>query len=596
MFPCVSVGWGSRLHLINGGRQTPSNLTFTPITTDNDPLSVWNPDSSPGGASDYEEALYGGKSSVWPASFCNHNPGAFYYGKFYWTQNRISLNGGIYFLRWDGSGIYKNPGFINGNGYDANWRNGRGTELISPSGTVTEIACNSLSAIVHNGVLFFVGENHISSINALTSDWNNKLGWDVFEDGDGNTGDDSQDKLRTRRAYRSFAIIKDSINGPEKKIMGPRVKFNAGTSGLAPSREDTHSCHAISWKDDILYANHIDIINFPGGSGSPVVVESNLNFPSSKHFAIFPTSGFNSSGDKVGNDKLLLLTGSGVLKSINFPSGISQPSGTTTMIDLGNLVLDADLNKSVRTKSIMARREDTTSEPQRSCVLKPFSNKLHAFFVSATSGYHHLVCNGDPTNSDNWENRTLRMPEDFRRFDGDMYCYHDTFRNTLNCLHVAKGDVGMWGSVGLGRGAGGHSLYELNTDFDWNEIYIGGSAEPSIGIIPYNNFGVYATAPSGGNPQIIPSTDYALIEYKLHSPFNRVVNVTFEYSIDEGLTWSSARRFRSYIDGTPQGSGLQNLNSSFHGNNYTFFWDYVNDVGFNNIQDILIRIRPKVVR
>ncbi len=431
------------------------------------------------------------------------------------------------------------------------------------------------------------------------STWTTKLDWDMDDDLDGAGGDDGGSFLRMRRAYKSFVVQKDNKTGKEKRLFGKRKKFNVGTSGLAPSREETHACDAISWKDDIIFCNQVDIVRFPGGSGTPEIVESTLDVPSSKSLNLYPASGFNSNNQPIGNSNLLMLTGSGVLKKINFPSGIGfVPSGTTTLIDLGNFVKDPDTEeKLVRTDSIMARRDSSTAEPQRSCYLKTFNEQLHAFFVSSTSGYFHLKCDGDPSNSNNWDNITKNMSEDFRRFDGDIYGYHDTFRNSLYVMHVPKGEIAMWGCVGTQKGAGGFVINELNTNLNWREIYRGGAGEPSIGLVPYDNLGIYATAPSGGNPEIIASTDYALINYKLHSPFTINVNVEIEFSINNGLTWDSARRFRNYDDLQFPGDGKENLEASFFGTNHTFYWDHVTDLGLNSQEkNILIRIRPKVVR
>ena len=74
----------------------------------------------------------------------------------------------------------------------------------------------------------------------------------------------------------------------------------------------------------------------------------------------------------------------------------------------------------------------------------------------------------------------------------------------------------------------------------------------------------------------------------------RPVNVNIEFTIDEGLTWQTARRFKSYVDGQPLGSGVTNLSTSPDGESYTFFWDFVNDVGFSTERDAQLRIRPSV--
>ena len=69
-----------------------------------------------------------------------------------------------------------------------------------------------------------------------------------------------------------------------------------------------------------------------------------------------------------------------------------------------------------------------------------------------------------------------------------------------------------------------------------------------------------------------------------------------EYSIDQGSSWSTARRFKSYTTGQLMGSGVANLPSNKNGISYEFWWDYVNDIGFNNEQEVLLRITPKISR
>ncbi len=87
-------------------------------------------------------------------------------------------------------------------------------------------------------------------------------------------------------------------------------------------------------------------------------------------------------------------------------------------------------------------------------------------------------------------------------------------------------------------------------------------------------------------------SDYAILSYDLFDQLARPVNVNVEYTIDEGLTWQTARRFKSYVDGQPLGSGTANLPTSPDGASYTFFWDFVNDVGFNTEKDAQLRVRP----
>src|SRR5690606_13682070 len=99
-------------------------------------------------------------------------------------------------------------------------------------------------------------------------------------------------------------------------------------------------------------------------------------------------------------------------KTINYVNG--TPSGTTSIIDLTDVG-----GISVRTSNMRARVISSTLEPPRSCLLFPYRNNLHAFVISATSGYHYLRCDGAPQNINNWSLQTSGLPLDFRYFDGD---------------------------------------------------------------------------------------------------------------------------------------------------------------------------------
>ena len=102
--------------------------------------------------------------------------------------------------------------------------------------------------------------------------------------------------------------------------------------------------------------------------------------------------------------------------------------------------------------------------------------------------------------------------------------------------------------------------------------------------------------PSGSNPQVIASTDYALLSYELYSAYPTNVNVNIEYTINKGVSWNEASQFKSYSTGVLLGEGKENLSASFHGNTHTFYWNYVKDIGFNNLKEAKLRIISRVVR
>lgn len=582
MIKSVSVGFGSKLHIMNGGSMKTVNLTFVSDPTSNNPIGPYQAAGGAGG-NNWIELLHGGTNSIMPGAYSNHKPAAWYFGDLYFTSYKVSEDADIYILRWDGSGIYKNGGFTGTNGYAANWRNGRGTQLLSPSGA-HNISCNSLGHIVHNGILFMLGP--VCNLTIAGGDSFQSRDWDILTDR--TNGADISDRRRRRR-YISFGIDKrDKIGGKDHKFIGPATEFLP----IAAKQDDTHCCDIISYGDDLIFASYCDLVEFPGGSGTPRLIESTTDVPSSKCLVLYPSGGFVGGDPQFspGTEQpdVLLLTGSGVIKKINFPSGVA--SGTTTMIDLTDFI-----GSNVRTSDSLARVTSSTEEPQRSCYIQHFNNQLHAFFSSSTSGYHYMRCDGDTRDSENWTVLTNSLPDDLRRWDGDLYGFHDPFRNALYVMHCAKSEYGVWGEIGGQKGAGGIAIYELNTDFNWRNIYRGACSEPPVGLIPYNNLGVYATVASGSNPQVISSTDYALLTYKLHSIYPSLLNVDIEYSIDNGLTWQDARRFRSY-EGQFLGDGKENLQADFFGVEHTFYWAHINQLDINNVKQAILRIIPKVVR
>jgi len=585
----TSIGFGSRIHLLYGARSINSNLTFVSDSSSVDPIGPWKASLSASPGENWLSSIYGGTNSIMPGSYSNHKPAAWFHDRLYWMQNLIEDTADAYILSWDGSGVHKHGGFTGDNGYNANWRNGRGTDLLSPSGAHT-VCAQGCAHIVHNGILFILGAVPLFTTSAGNDGWRTKKGWDVASIT--NAGDGTN--RRNRRKYTSFGIDKRAKHKKDHKFITTPTEFLPN----ALSQEDTNACDAISWGDDIIFASYCDILKFPGGSGIPELIEMTRNIPSAKSFEIFPSGGFDNSSPVFtpGTDipDLLVLTGSGVIKQINFVN--SAISGTKTIFDLGNLLLDpATLGKNVRTGDSL-ERISSSAEPARSCYLKSFNGTLHAFIPSAVSGYHYLRCDGDPRLVANWQNKSLTLPDDIKRFDGDIYGSFDEFRNSLYLLHVSKSEYGLWGFIGGQKGAGGMYLTRLDTNYSFTEIYRGVSAEPSVGLIPYNNVGVSAISPSGNGPEVLASTDYALINYKLYSAYPRTCSVTIEYSTDDGTTWKNATQFKSYITGQNVGDGKTGLSASYFGDSHSFYWNHSYDLGCNVNKRCKIRILPVMER
>jgi hypothetical protein len=286
-----------------------------------------------------------------------------------------------------------------------------------------------------------------------------------------------------------------------------------------------------------------------------------------------------------GPNELLYLAGSGVIKKV------IDPSGTRTLFDTKYI------NNDVRTGSAHTRITSATAEPGRSPFLASYNNKLRAFVISATSGYRYYTCDGIIASGSSWTDETQSLPDDLRRWDGNVFGYVDKVSNRMYVLQTTMSEVGLHGDQGAQKGAGGAYLYEFNSNDEIREIGRFHLSEGGRGLIPYLNTGPYTMIPSGSNPTVYQSNDYAIVEYYLFDHYRRDVNVSIEYSIDNGASWHEARRFRSYVAGVgPLGSGISSLPTSPIGIKYDFYWDYVNDLGFGIVKDCLLRITPRLVR
>ncbi len=613
------MGWGGALHFVaspNGQRSEGATMSNGPVAV-NDVINEWNVGGA-GSFSDYYNGCFGGPMAMLPGGLSNHKPGAFYFGDFYYFQHNVEqLGGSVFLLRYDGSGIFQNG--RNGAIYANKSHSGRGVKLLSPSGN-SPIHTKALCAIVHNDILFYVGAIpvHDQPGNAVNS-WSALEDWNQIDKNLPTTGADGGTSLPRRRAYGAFTIHKKTRNGKDFRDAAGNlaIKYNRFTpAGLAPDYECLHACDAISLGDDIIYANNCDIMRFPGGSGIATFVERNNIEISSKCFEIYPSGGFLDSSP-IGESQLMILSGSGTIKKINLPgdgdhnpseslnfgngtdSASGVPFGTRSLIDLGQFVSDFNGPK-VRTGGFRGRLASTFQEPSRSCLLRKFDNKLHAFFISSTSGYYHFVCDGDPRGKNNWQDRTAFVPDEIKLFDGDLFGYTDDHFGTLNVSHVAKANVGVFGMIGGDRGAGGWSVYSLDTSLAWKKVARGAGSAPPCGLIPYDPTSVSVQVASGGvvatNPQIIPSTDYALLTYQLivgRAP-NRLTDIDIDFSIDDGITWNTATQFKDYVTGLPLGEGKISLTASPPGTEHEFYWAHVTDVGFNVQNRARLRIRPKL--
>ena len=571
MVPAAMQGWGGQIYLVKGGQIDIVNKS---LNAQADPaVTVTNGQAArdTASATDFYRYLWGSQNSYIPGGYANHKPVAFSpQGRLYQALNILEEDDqNLYIGGWDGSGLF----FHRGGDFEAQlWKSGRGWDAASPSGS-HDVECYDNALIRHNDVIFGIGVHKKSDVSSA-SNWIAKMGWtfDLATVG-------LLSSSAPRRTYRVWSI--NSVDN--KKIMGPVTRFQPD----ALTFEHLNSCDAFSFRGDLYYANWVDILRFPGGSGTPEVLHFDQNNPRARSFNVWPSGGV-SQGNALGENRLLVLDSDSKLYRLLQPA-----SGRNLLVTLS----DKRTNETGRAnENFFSRVSSATNEPGRSPLLLSQNNELNAFVVSNSSGYMHFTGTGNPSGTGGWTDRTDQLPPDFKGRDGNVYGFADTFRNKLYLLHCTYASFGVYGNQGGGQDCGGgYWLYEYDFNRNWAEIGRGIIGMPPRGLVPYENLGPYVAIPSGNNPQVLKCSDHAILTYKLYDQFGRNVNSEVEFSVNDGITWNDARRFRSYT-GPFLGSGVSNLPTSPQGIEYTFFWDYVNDIGFNEPTQVLLRIRSRLVR
>jgi len=579
MVPAVIQGWGNQMYLVRGGQ---IEIGGKSLYIDDGPLAAVVPfgqvDRNLTILSDFNHSMFGGHNSWYAAGYANHRSMAFL-GKFRLisTPNFAQDNSRrLYVVGFDGSGIFFNKGGI----FESrDYRAGPGFEILSPSGNQL-LSSHDMAVINHNDHVFMIGAH--TAPDGGVGQWKDAtFGW-TYEDGKDNilTGNDNDN----RRTYRVASINRKT----DVRIMGlaqiPVHPITGATTGATTNNQfHLQPCDLIAIDDDLYYANWVDILRFPGASGIPTQVQNTDSAPRARSFELFPTSGYNN-GESVGPRRLYVLQSDAQLRHVT-------ASGADLFVDLSTIKADM----TARATDNFARSSSVTDEPGRTPLLINFNNELHAFVTSATSGYTHFTCNGNPSGTSNWTDRTNEMFPDMKRVDGCVYGFADEVTQKMYVLHVSYSAYGHFGMCGGGQGCGGGMwLYQYDVNRKWQEMWRGGIGLPPRGLIPYQPSGPFGTAVSGTNTQVVKCSDYAILSYDLFDQTARPVDVNIEFTIDQGLTWRTARRFKSYVDGQPLGSGVSNLPTSPDGVSYTFFWDFVNDVDFSTARDAQLRIRPSV--
>lgn len=572
MMPAVMQGWGNQMYLIRGGQVEIGGKS---LYLDREGVTTFDPrgqaDRASATLSDFNHAMFGGHNSWYAAAYANHKPIAFL-GNFRLisTPNfATDTKRFLYVVGFDGSGIF----FNKGTEFESRpYRAGPGFEILSPSGDFL-LASHDLALINHNDHVFMIGahtnpDGGVGQWKTATFGWTYEVANDSILTGNINDN---------RRTYRVASINRKT----DVRIMGLAQIPTGATTSTATNQFHLQPCDLIALDDDLYYANWVDLLRFPGASGKPIVVQNTNSAPRARSFEIFPSGGY-SNGASVGPRRLFVLQSDAEFRHVT-------TSGADLFVDLSTIKADM----TARTTDNFARSTSTTDEPGRTPLLINFNNELHAFVTTATSGYTHFTCNGNPSGSSNWTDRTNDMLTDMKRVDGCVYGFADEVTNKMYVMHVSYSAYGHFGCVGGGQGAGGGMwLYQYDVNRKWSELWRGNIGLPPRGLIPYQPTGPFTTAVSGTNTQLVKCSDYAILSYDLFDHLARPANVNIEFTIDNELTWQTARRFRSYDTNQLLGSGLTNLATSPDGVSYTFFWDFVNDVGFSTEKDNRLRIRP----
>ena len=592
MLPVMMQSWGGSLIYIEGrsarhfGYHFRVNPTLTSTDSITAPRHVGRFDQI-SSVSDYFRSFFNGANSYWPSACSNHRSMAVFKGKVYQGLNQISETGSeLSIVRFDGSGLFVNGGNAT---YEARQKlNGPGFELLSPSGVnsdssnlLMETRTGDCAFIVHNGVLFFYGQA-ITKDNAASDLWPQN-GWDY-----------SLETLADSRNRRRYFWA--SIDHLDRKTFGPTTTFTTNTFNSALNDEHLHMCDAISKGDDVYICNQIDVVKVAGGSGAMTLMDHDRSRATTRSMALWPSGGY-SNGVAQGPSEVLVLEGSGFLKRLRPES--QYPSGAYFYGDLSDVTIPPGIGQTRNRRSTdpwTTRILDGVDQPMRSCLLKNFDNQLHAFICTEASGVHHFINNGNSASGvSNWTDASSSLPDDMVRWDGNVYAAIDTVRNRMLVSYVTMGNIGVVGHSTQKTAGGGTYLYSYK-DGAWTEIYTGAAGGTPRGLVPLANIGPFTTIPSGTNPEVFKCDDYAVMTYSLTDEKSRPVDVTIEYSINDGLNWTAARRFRSYDTRQPLGSGVTNLATNPTGIEYTFFWDYVNDVGFNRVEQAQLRVTPILKR
>lgn len=299
----------------------------------------------------------------------------------------------------------------------------------------------------------------------------------------------------------------------------------------------------------------------------------------------------------VYNEKLYMLTAKGAVSEIIPTTSSATVSG---VVDLSYVNID------VRYGGIHAR-EWGIDRATKNGFFK-YGDNLHVM-MGAGSGTYHLYSNGSLST---WTNATDSLPDIIKNNPGNVYTYEDTDDGSI---YVVFHRMCSQGALGIktfnNKVANIGYIYSYNGT-TWTEI--GWFPYPSLscagGLVGFDYEGPHVEMPSGvsypysGSPTInagdVPPVvykcrDYVLIDYKLIDQQSRTLNVSIEYSLNDGYSWNTCERFKDYATWQYLGEGKTGLTSSPSGEWHVFYWSFVQDLGYNGDYPYTkIRIIPRV--
>jgi hypothetical protein len=296
---------------------------------------------------------------------------------------------------------------------------------------------------------------------------------------------------------------------------------------------------------------------------------------------------------------LFMLEGSGVVSQI-VPSGdgiVKNNLSDLSYVDPGN----------IRYGGIHAREWGVERATKN--LLVSYQDQLHAF-VGMGSGAYHFVGSGDMSS---WNDRTADLPALFRTTQCNIHGYRDPHDGKLYVLASPMvSDNGIYGIVTFGNKVTGTShLYSYNgTTWEKHGWFPIQSMWHAGGFVGFDAHGPHVAMPSGTDypygraagsgltsitPAVFKCKDYAVLDYQLLDEWSRNIDVSVQFSLDDGCTWATCSRFKDYSTLQYLGEGTEALSASPSGEWHSFYWNFVQAVGYNvNYPYTKLRVIPSI--